>query len=87
MGGLSVPGRGFLVAVYLDQNKARWVILLLDKIEARDPRFLYAVSSVLQSERLEIVDEFRHNLRIDKHDKHSTLLYASASCELHLNNP
>jgi hypothetical protein len=70
-----MSGRGFRVAVNLDQNEARWVILLLDKIEPRDSRFTYAILGILQGERLESFQEFRSDMRIDKHNKHFTLLY------------
>jgi len=70
-----VPGRIIWSAVDFDQDKARRVVLLLEDIESRDTRFLYAVTGVLNGGGPEGFNPIGLNMGKNMDYKHNILLF------------
>jgi len=64
----------FSATISFHQNKTRRVILPLDKIEARDPRFFHAFARIGDGRQFECLDEFRLNMNLDMNDKHGSFI-------------
>jgi hypothetical protein len=69
-----VRGHRFRRAVDLDEDETRSVILLLDKIEARDAWFLNAGAGVLNGGLAEFCNRFRFDMHANVNDKHRKYL-------------
>src|SRR5664279_154464 len=75
MSGFSVCGCSIRRAIGLDQHEFRFVVLLLDYIEARDTRFLNAVASILDRGPPELCDRLGFYLHMHMNDKHQMCLH------------
>jgi hypothetical protein len=75
----SVAGRVFWITVCFDQYEAGGIILLLNKIEPDNSRFLEAIFGVIDSKGFELIDGIRFNVGIDKNYEHNVLLFNRGS--------
>ena len=75
---LLVTKRRVFVAEHLHQHEASRIILFLNDVEAKHPRFTEARARVLQSGGLEVLHELGFDLNLDVHDEHDRFLPGSA---------
>ena len=73
MRGFPVLGRRIGVAVGFVQNESAGIVGLLQQIEPRDARFLYAVTGILDRGLPKGIDVFRFDVDVNDKDHHRSL--------------